>query len=47
MRAALDASREFRSWSGCFGLSPSDADRLGANVKAAPDDNPFAPRGTS
>ncbi len=47
LKAALDASREFRSWSACFGLSPSDADQLGANVKAAPGDNPFVPRGTS
>lgn len=43
LKAALDASREFRSWSACFGLSPSDADRIG-NIKAAPADNPFAPR---
>ncbi len=47
LKAALDASREFRAWSACFGLSPSDADRIGANVKAAAGDNPFAPRGTS
>jgi len=44
LKAALDASREFRAWSACFGLSPSDADRIGANIKAAPGDNPFAPR---
>lgn len=44
LKAALDASREYRSWSACFGLSPSDADRIGANIKAAPGDNPFAPR---